>query len=185
MNTKSTRVSCIILAGGQGKRVGGADKGLVLYNNKPLIEHVFDVIKHQVDDIVISANRNIDSYQQYAKQVIHDSSENYRGPLAGITACLSHCKHNIVLVVACDMPNLPDNLVERLTENLQNNSICIATVKNYHQLAMIVSNNLSDSIQQHLDKNQLKLIQWVESVPYNTVSFDDSPDAFTNLNSLN
>ena len=82
------------------------------------------------------------------------------------------------------MPNLPDNLVERLTENLENNSICIATVKNYHQLAMIIRNNLSASIQQHLDKNQLKLIQWVESVPYNTVSFDDMPDAFTNLNHL-
>ena len=184
MSSGSTHVSCIILAGGQGKRVGGSDKGLVLYNNKPLIEHVFDAVKLQVDDIVISANRNIDSYQQYAKQVINDSSENYRGPLAGITACLSHCKHELVLVVACDMPNLPDNLVERLTENLQNNSICIASVKKYHQLAMIVRNNLSDSIQQHLDKNQLKLIQWVESVPYNTVSFDDKPDAFTNLNHL-
>ena len=184
MSSGSTHVSCIILAGGQGKRVGGSDKGLVLYNNKPLIEHVFDAVKLQVDDIVISANRNIDSYQQYAKQVINDSSENYRGPLAGITACLSHCKHELVLVVACDMPNLPDNLVERLTENLQNNSICIASVKKYHQLAMIVRNNLSDSIQQHLDKNQLKLIQWVESVPYITVSFDDIPGAFTNLNHL-
>ncbi len=185
MNSESTRVSCIILAGGQGKRVGGSDKGLILYNNKSLIEHVFDAIKPQVDDIVISANRNIDSYRQYAKQVIHDSSENYRGPLAGINACLSYCKHELVLVVACDMPNLPGNLVERLTKNLQNNSICIATVKNYHQLAMIVRKNRSGSIKQHLDDNQLKLIQWVESVPYNTVSFDDESAAFINLNKLN
>ena len=185
MNSSSIQFSCIILAGGEGKRAGGSDKGLLPYKDRALIEHVIDTVKFQVDDIIISANRNIDLYKQYTNKVINDFSDNYHGPLAGITACLPHCKHEIVLVVACDMPNLPDKLVDRLTENLQNNSICIATVKNHHQLAMIIRKNLFDSIQQHLDKNQLKLIQWVESVQYATVSFDDMPDAFTNLNHLN
>ena len=185
MNRQATLVSCIILAGGQGKRVGGADKGLVLYNNKPLIEYVFNAVKPQVDDVVISANRNIEFYKSYSTRVIGDSAKDYQGPLAGIAACLKHCKHELVLVVACDMPNLPVKLVEQLTDKLQNNSICIATVKNYHQLAMIIKKDLLYSIQQHLDKNQLKLIQWVESVAYNTVSFDGEPDAFINLNSFN
>ncbi len=185
MNTRSTLVSCIILAGGQGKRVGGSDKGLVLYNNKPLIEHVFEAVKHQVDDIVISANRNIESYKSYSVKVIGDSTEDYQGPLAGIAACLKYCKHELVLVVACDMPNLPGNLVTRLISEINNNSFSIATVDNHHQLALIIKDNMIDSVQQRLKNKQLKLIQWVESVPYNTVSFDDMPDAFINLNSLN
>ena len=82
------------------------------------------------------------------------------------------------------MPNLPSNLVTRLINKIQNNSICIATIDNHHQLALIIKGNMLDSVQQQLNNNQLKLIQWVESVPYITVSFDDIPDAFVNLNHL-
>ena len=105
--------------------------------------------------------------------------------MAGIAACLKHCKHELVLVIACDMPNLPANLVIRLINDIQNKSISIATLANHHQLALIIKNNMLDSVQQRLNNNQLKLIQWVESVPYNTVSFDDMPDAFANVNHLN
>ena len=194
MDKSATFVSCIILAGGRGKRAGGLDKGLLPYgkkigenktgNNKPLIEHVINAVKNQVDDIVISANRNIESYKSYSANVFGDSSEDYQGPLAGIAACLKHCKHELVLVVACDMPNLPSNLVTRLISEIQDNSFSIATVDNHHQLALIIKDNMVDSVQQRLKNNQLKLIQWVESVPYITVSFDDIPDAFVNLNHL-
>ena len=184
MNINSTQTSCIILAGGEGKRAGGSDKGLLPYKGRPLIEHVIDTIKFQVDDIIISANRNIDLYERYTNKVINDFSDNYRGPLAGMAACLPHCKHELVLVVACDMPALPADLVDRLATDIQNRSICIATVDKHHQLAMIIKRNLLESIQQQLNDKQLKLIQWVESVPYATVSFDDMPGAFTNLNHL-
>ena len=185
MKIDDDNISCIILAGGEGKRVGGLDKGLVSYKNRPLIEHVIDNVHSQVDDIIISANRNIKKYNPYAAKVLNDSASDYRGPLAGIAACLRHCRHDMVLVLACDMPELPADLVDRLTSSMHQNTIRIATVNGHHQLAMIINKNLSNSIQQHLDKNQLKLIQWVESVSYETVSFDDIADAFVNLNHLN
>ena len=184
MSNNAINFSCIILAGGEGKRAQGMDKGLVLYNDRPLIEHVIDAIKNQVDDIVISANRNIEAYDQYTGKVITDSSNNYQGPLAGIAASLPYCKHELVLVVACDMPGLPANLVERLATDIQNKSICIAIVDGHHQLAMIIKKDLLESIRQRLNNDQLKLIQWVESVAYNTVDFDDIPQAFINLNHL-
>lgn len=184
MSNHAINISCIILAGGEGKRAQGMDKGLVLYNDRPLIEHVIDAIEHQVDDIVISANRNIETYGQYVSQVITDSANNYQGPLAGIAASLPFCKHELVLVVACDMPTLPANLVERLAADVHNASICIASVDGHHQLAMIIKKDLLDSIRQRLNDDQLKLIRWVESVDYNTVNFDDIPLAFINLNHL-
>ena len=96
MGKSATFVSCIILAGGEGKRAGGLDKGLLPYKNKtgknkPLIEHVIDAVKNQVDDIVISANRNAESYKRYSAHVIGDATEDYQGPLAGIAACLKYC----------------------------------------------------------------------------------------------
>lgn len=184
MSNNAKQFSCIILAGGEGKRAGGMDKGLILYQNRPLIEHSITAVAHQVDDIVISANRNLDVYEKYSDHVINDTSNNYRGPLAGITASLPHCDHDLILVVACDMPSLPADLVQRLAVDIQDKSICIATVDKHHQLAMIIKKDLQSSLQQQLNNNQLKLIQWVESVPHSAITFDDVPQAFINLNKL-
>lgn len=184
MNNSSEQFSCIILAGGEGKRAGGRDKGLILYKNKPLIEHVIATVNKQCRDIVISANRNIESYKQLADKVISDAADAYRGPLAGIAACLPHCQHERALVVACDMPQLPDNLVARLAADSDNYPVSIATVADHHQLAMLINRNLLVSIRQNLDQDQLKLLSWVQSVSFKSVSFDDMAGAFANLNRL-
>ncbi|MBE9564982.1 MAG: molybdenum cofactor guanylyltransferase [Proteobacteria bacterium] len=189
MTSNTDQISCIILAGGRGKRAGGLDKGLIPYKDIPLIEHVINAVKNQVDDFVISANRNTETYKRYSANIIGDTTQDYQGPLAGIAACIKYCKHKLILIVACDMPNLPADLTTRLTSEMKNKSISIATVDGHHQLAMIVAINGSDadvydSVQQKLNTKQLKLIQWVESLPYTTVSFDDNPDAFLNLNHL-
>jgi molybdopterin-guanine dinucleotide biosynthesis protein A len=184
VNDTTEQFSCIILAGGEGKRAGGRDKGLIQYKNKPLIEHVIATVNKQCRDIVISANRNIESYKQLADKVISDTAAEYRGPLAGIAACLPHCQHERVLIVACDMPELPDALVARLAADSDNYPVSIATVNDHHQLAMLINRDLLASIQQNLDRDQLKLISWVQSVTFKSVSFDDLAGAFANMNQL-
>jgi intracellular sulfur oxidation DsrE/DsrF family protein len=56
------RVAAVVLAGGEGRRMGGADKGLLAYQGYPLIEWVLTAVTPQVDEVVISANRNLDRY---------------------------------------------------------------------------------------------------------------------------
>ena len=184
MVNETTSLSCIILAGGRGSRVGGADKGLLPYEGKPLIEHVIESIAPQVDDIIISANRNIKQYRRYSNQVITDSDEDYRGPLSGILSCLPHCTHELVLIVACDMPALPDDLAERLLADIDDKAICIVTIDGQHQLALLIHTDLANSLQQQLDNEQLSLIRWVRSLPYTAVSFDGDAEKFANLNTL-
>ena len=36
----TSHISIVILAGGRGSRVAGIDKGLMLWQGKPLIEHI-------------------------------------------------------------------------------------------------------------------------------------------------
>lgn len=180
----ATQLSCIILAGGRGTRAGGADKGLIPYKERPLIEHVIEQVAPQVDDIIISANRNTDEYRRYSNKVITDNDDNYRGPLSGIISCLPHCSHELVLIVACDMPALPGDLAERLLATIDSNAICIATIDSQHQLALLTHKSQASSLQQHLDKEQLSLIRWVQSLPYSTASFDGDTDKFANLNTL-
>lgn len=51
-------LSGVILAGGRGRRPGVRDKGLIMLQGHPLIEHVIAALAPQVDGIVINANRN-------------------------------------------------------------------------------------------------------------------------------
>ena len=68
------KISAIILAGGQASRMNHANKGLKTYRNNPLVSYVINSIASQVDDIVISANRDIEVYQQYGYPVIADEA---------------------------------------------------------------------------------------------------------------
>jgi len=189
MNIHRTACSCIILAGGEGRRVGGNDKGLLPYKNKRLIEHVIERMSPQVTDIVISANRNIETYQSLCHEkvtvVVADQAEHYLGPLSGITACLPHCQNRYVLVVACDMPLLPDNLATKLSSNIAQHEIIIASVKQRHQLVLLIKKSVLPSLQQALNHKQLKLIQWVESQDYCQLAFDEQVQSFANMNTLN
>lgn len=184
MNAHMPAFSCIILAGGEGRRVGGKDKGLIKLDNKTYIEHVLDKVKNQSDDIIISANRNIDTYKTFCDKVIPDISSNYNGPLSGISSCLSHCKHEWVLIVPCDMPHLPDNVASQLFTSIQIEKISIATINNRHQLVMLIHQSVLHSLQEAMNAKQRKLIRWVESQNYCQVNFDSQSESFVNLNTL-
>lgn len=194
MNIKEN-ISCIILAGGRGKRFGNQDKGLIELNNKPLIEHVINAIQPQVDDIVISANRNIETYNKYSPAVIKDSDENFCGPLAGIAAAIPLCKHEWMLVVPCDMPLLPANLVVQMQKQINarvddqadsqanDPTLYIAETSQRLQLVLFMHISLLPNIKQALEQKQYKLIDWVTSQHHVAVHFQDDT-VFNNINSM-
>ena len=55
--------TAVILAGGRGRRVGGKDKGLLIWGKEPLIQHIYKRIKPQVNQVIVSCNRNFDQYK--------------------------------------------------------------------------------------------------------------------------
>src|SRR5687767_10821159 len=107
-------ITGVILAGGQGRRMGGADKGLVEFLGKPLISHVIQRLSPQVDEILISANREMETYAALGHPVMADALEGFAGPLAGLHMGMTEARHPYVLTVPCDTPLLPMSLVERL-----------------------------------------------------------------------
>jgi molybdenum cofactor guanylyltransferase len=176
-------ISCIILAGGEAKRFNRKDKGLVELNKKPLIAHVIDRVKNQVDDIVISANRNIETYKRYTPNVIADQLENFQGPLAGIAAAMPYCKHKRVLIVPCDIPLLPHDLVEKLvTDNT--NHLHIVKSGERLQLIFLMPHNLLHTLNSYLEQGHQKVMDWAKSQNPIIIEFDDVTNAFANLNTL-
>jgi molybdopterin-guanine dinucleotide biosynthesis protein A len=103
--------SVLLLAGGQGARVGGADKGLLPWRGLPMIEHLHAQVRPLTDDLIISCNRNADRYALYADQLALDSEPGYPGPMAGLRAGLSLARHRRVLVLPCDVPGIDGALL--------------------------------------------------------------------------
>jgi len=104
--TTAFSITGVILAGGQGQRMGGQDKGLITYQQQPLIEHALKALKPQVDGIMINANRNIEQYRRYGYPVIEDELTGFCGPLAGMLSVMQACDTEYILTAPCDSPSI-------------------------------------------------------------------------------
>ncbi len=103
-----------ILAGGQGWRMGGRDKGLLVHHGRALFEQVLERLRDQVDGVLISANRHQSRYAESGFPVLADMQFAGSGPLAGIATLLAACPAPWLLTVPVDAPLLPLNLCSRL-----------------------------------------------------------------------
>jgi molybdopterin-guanine dinucleotide biosynthesis protein A len=110
------RIFGIVLAGGQGRRMGGADKALLPLAGKPLITHVIARFHPQVEDLAISANGDPARLGFTGLSVLADHAAD-RGPMAGVLAGLDWAAAagaTALVTVAVDTPFLPEDLVPRL-----------------------------------------------------------------------
>lgn len=106
--------SVLLLAGGRGQRMGGVDKGLVEFAGRPLIATLSERVQPITDDLIISCNRNAESYALWADQLVTDDSDDFPGPLAGIRAGLAAMRHDWLLVLPCDAPQIDDDLLSAM-----------------------------------------------------------------------
>ena len=105
-----------ILAGGEGRRLLGADKGLVRWRGQSLVQHVLAALAPQTSRQVISANRNLDVYACFGAPVVRDGDGS--GPLAGLASLLTATETEWLLCVPCDAPVLPGDLASRLLQQV-------------------------------------------------------------------
>jgi len=178
-------ISAIILSGGRATRMNGVDKGLVLLQNKPLIQHVIERLTPQADEILINANRELAQYQAMGYPVLQDEVEDFLGPLAGFSLGLQHAKHDYVLTVPCDSPLLPLDLAQRLMAALveHNAEIAVATSEDStHPVFCLCKKTVLPSLTAYLQQGERRVSAWQKSQQYIEVDFNDCSEAFTNLN---
>lgn len=106
-------VTGIVLCGGRGRRLQGADKPLMHWRGEALAAQVVRRLRPQVAGMLISANRNLDAYRRLAP-VVADALPGHQGPLAGIAAALERCATPWAGVCPGDAPLIPQDLVRRL-----------------------------------------------------------------------
>ena len=178
-------ITAIILAGGQATRMHGVDKGLMCLCQKPLIQHVIDRLAPQVNEIIINANRQITLYKALGYVIQKDNTEDFLGPLAGMSLGLRYAKHEYVLTVPCDSPLLPLDLAERLMTALIKNSaeIAVASSDNRtHPVFCLCKKNVLPSLTAYLENGNRRVNTWQKSLNYIEVDFSDCSESFVNLN---
>lgn len=189
MNTDDITVG-LILAGGEGQRVGRRNKGLLTLQGKSLVQHILERLSPQVDKIVISANEDIEVYQTLVPDVYKDLSTSVgKGPLAGILTTSQQFDGNIrfMQVVPCDTPFIPSDLVATLKQALlshpENEIAYAATALCEHPSIFLCKTSINHRLFEHLEQGKLSIKSWLFSHRTIKVMFDDEL-AFTNINYL-
>jgi molybdopterin-guanine dinucleotide biosynthesis protein A len=178
-------ITGIVLAGGQGRRMGGVDKGWVELAGQPMIAHVLERLRPQVGAILINANQNLERYARLGVPVIPDVVGGFAGPLAGLHAGMTRSTQAYVVTVPCDSPFLPPDLVQRLAEGLEETGAKLAVAKTFdqpHPVFCLARRSVLSHLAAYLEAGGRKIDAWYATLAVTEVAFDDEADAFRNIN---
>ena len=184
------QITGLVLAGGRGSRMGGIDKGLQLYQGRPLVQHALERLAPQVGALMINANRHLDAYAAFGVPVWPDSLADYPGPLAGLAAGLAHCPTPYLASVPCDSPHFPTELVARLAAALARADAQVAVAAAVEDGALrtqpvfcLLHTSLLPGLLAFLRSGQRKVGGWLATQRCVQVRFDEAA-AFFNANTL-
>jgi len=187
-------VAGLILAGGQGSRMNGQDKGLVILRGEPMAAYVARCLAPQVGRLIISANRHAAVYAQYGEVVADDELElgDWQGPLMGIAAALSSVSvqdtaaPQWLVVTPCDTPFVPADLAQRLigAALAADASMAYAVAHGQrHSACMALRTALLPELLAYLRGGDRKVGLWQARAGAVEAVFDDAPPhAFMNVN---
>ena len=184
----------LVLAGGRGRRMGGVDKGLVTWMNRPLAAWSLDVLRPQVQEVWASVSRNVEDYQALGfERLLGDGVTDYSlGPLGGIQSALRELRgHHAWLAVApCDTPALPEDLVPQLLQSAHKRALRAAFALTQqqgtayeHVLHCVLRADLLDHLEAFLAKGGRRVSDWMRDIGAESVLFHDH-DRFLNVNDL-
>ena len=191
MTIPAQHITGLVLAGGRGSRMGGADKGLQNHRGMPLALHTLLRLAPQVGPTMVNANRNLAAYEAMGSPVWPDALPDYPGPLAGFLAGLEHCETPFLVTVPCDTPNFPADLVARLAEAMEREDadIVIAATREpdgsvqVQPVFCLMRTSLLESLVRATTAGERKIDRWAKQQRCSEVLFEDA-DAFFNANTL-
>jgi molybdopterin-guanine dinucleotide biosynthesis protein A len=184
-------ITGLVLAGGRGSRMGGADKGLQNHRGMPLALHALLRLAPQVGATLVNANRNLAAYESMGSPVWPDALPDYPGPLAGFLAGLERCETPYLATVPCDTPDFPTDLVPRLAEAMARDGaeIVMAATREpdgstqVQPVFCLMHASLLESLVRATTAGERKIDRWARQHRCGEVLFEDA-NAFFNANTL-
>ncbi|MFM9852863.1 MAG: molybdenum cofactor guanylyltransferase [Sphingomonadaceae bacterium] len=172
----------VILAGGRGSRIGGGKPQRQL-GSQTLLDHVLARAREYGDDVAIAGGGDAAP----AVRVLDDLVAG-QGPISGLQSALHYAaskgmRH--VLIVPCDTPFLPHDLLTRLTGAIGDEAAALAcSGDRIHPACGLWAVSAADRLHEYVALGRQSLIGFAELVGYSAVEWPGAPvDPFFNINS--
>lgn len=172
--------SVIVLAGGGSTRMG-ENKSLLLFQGKPLIQHVCAQVRPHFDELLISSD-NARELAFLEAPVVSDEVPG-QGPLRGIASALAISRHDLNFVVACDIPWVNSTLLRELLREAQGYD-CVLPVTDdghYEPLFAVYRKSVLPHIRKALEAGELRIVPALRDCRIKTVRIT-MPEAIDNIN---
>jgi molybdenum cofactor guanylyltransferase len=179
-----------LLSGGQGRRMGGQDKGLLPWHGKPLAQHAAERLAPQVTRLFVNANRHLTAHAALGHSVVTDDPDLPPdcGPLVGMLTAWRHTHATWLQFLPCDYPLVPSDLVARLHQQAIRQQVNVAVPvtqsqgeTRHHWACALVHRDLHASLHTLLHQGERRVRAWLTASTWCSVCFDDA-EAFQNVN---
>lgn len=181
----------LILAGGQGRRMGGADKAFVSLAGEPLLAHAIARLGPQCGALALNANGDGARFAAFGLPVLADEMAD-AGPLAGVLAGLRHARERgfaHLCTLSVDVPFAPHDLVARLHEARRAGGVTMAAAasggRRHHVIALWPIALETELRRALVDEGLRKAEAFVTRQAPAVAEWSDDPrDPFFNINRL-
>ena len=188
-------ISVAVQAGGESKRMGQS-KARIDFLGKPLIEHMLCRVAPFASDLIITTNEPESlSYLCGRYPGLHLIKDIYpkRSSLRGLSTALAYAHHDLVSVVACDMPLFDPTLWECEVAFLEQNTTDAACVPVYENTlqplcATYRKDVCFDAIERFVQSDNQRIKDFLATLPIGVLServltqAGIAPSTFININ---
>ncbi len=186
---RAENVTAVVLAGGLARRMGGVDKGLVLFEGRPLVMAAVERLAPQCARVLVSANRNLARYEALGLETIPDRISGFGGPLAGWEAACAATRTEFLVSAPCDSPRVPRNLVQKLLAALAAHPKARAAAPivagKKEPVFALFRRELASQMKEALESGEHRVGLWLTSMGCLWVPFDEADAAaFDNYNTI-
>ncbi len=184
MAHKHREITGIILAGGKSLRMG-VDKGLMLYNGKPMITYSIELLKQFCSRILISTANP--AHEIFGYPTIADTYSG-KGPLGGLYSCIKESTSKINICLPCDLPKMQSGIIDYMLL-VSNGKQCVVPLTPFPEpLVAIYPTAVMPVMQQLITKGNYRMTGIFENFPVHYLPLEEFPgdnnlSCFTNFNS--
>jgi len=186
MKKKILNIPCVILSGGQSKRMG-CDKALMTFtNNQTTIEYIHQKLSTIFQDVYISSkNDKFHNLQLQNKKLILDT-QDIHSPMIALQSIFNTIKSDKVFIISVDIPLISKDAIVKLIEISNKNQCDITIAKdtdgNIHSLCGVFNRSILPLIEKLLDEDIHKINYMIKK----TANFEEvliqNSQQFLNLN---
>lgn len=178
-------IPVVILAGGAGSRIGGR-KELRILGGRNLIARTIDKAVSYSKQVAVSTGQKGELDLPHGIVKLADPKPGH-GPISGLLSGLEYAAgsgSDYVMILPCDTPFLPDDLMSQLLQSIGQANASVAYCNGrLHATCSLWRVCTAEMLMSYLANSRRSLVGFAEAVGYKTVHWSsDHYDPFFNIN---